>query len=208
MLPEGLFAILDENYSGSLSTAQIIEAFLDAEAIPFIVRNKAMSQKEYEDYIREIDEMKREMDFDFIVHNHLNLAQETQAMGIHLTAQSDPVSEARKLLGPNSLIGYSAHSIDEAMEAKSQGADYIFLGAIFETPKKDPNHPILGVEELAQACRRIEIPIYAIGGISSENLTTIKDCGAAGFGALRAIYENDEVEHNVSKLNFIWEDFE
>lgn len=205
-LPEGLFAILDENYSEGLLTSEIIESFLDSDAIPFIVRNKSLSREDYADYINEINFMKHEMDFEFIVHHDAQLALQTDAMGVHLTAQSQSVEAVRALFGHDRIIGYSAHSLEEALQAKRQGADYVFLGAIFETPKSDPNHPILGLEVLKQACRKIEIPVYAIGGVNAQNLAPVKDAGAAGFSALRAVYTNREIEHNISKLGFIWED--
>lgn len=205
-LPEGLFPILDENFAESLSTSQIIEAFLDAEATPFIVRNKEMSADEYRNYIFEIDEMKKEMEFDYIVHHDLNIFLKSNASGIHLTSMSTPVKDARKTVGKNKIIGYSAHSLEEARTARSDGADYIYLGAIFDTPKPHKDHPILGLNILKETCRKIEIPIYAIGGITSENLIQIRDAGAAGFSALRAVYCAGEVEHNISKLNFIWQD--
>ncbi len=146
------------------------------------------------------------MDFDFIVHHDVELALQTEALGVHLTAHSSSVESVRALLGRDRVIGYSAHSLEEALQAKRQGADYIFLGAIFETPKPDPSHPVLGLDVLKQVCKKIEIPVYAIGGVNTENLILIKDAGAAGFSALRAVYANREIEHNVSKLGFMWED--
>lgn len=206
IIPQGLLAILDENYSLGVPTQEIIESFLDAEAEPFIVRNKNLSKEAYGDYIDDINGMHQEMGFDFIVHQSVHLASVTEALGVHLTANGMPISEARDKLGAHKVIGYSAHSLEEALDAKRQGADYIFLGAIFDTPKDHANHPILGIDILAEACRKIEVPIYAIGGIHSENLIQIKDAGAAGFSALRAVYANQEIEHNISKLGFLWQD--
>ena len=205
MLPEGLFAILDPNYSEK-STALIIEELTDAEALPFIVRHKSLSLEEYTRFVHEIDELRDAIDFDYLIHDHATLALRSQALGVHLTANSMPVAQARALLGHKKLIGYSAHSLEEAIQAKLAGADYIFLGAIFKTPKPDSNHPILGIDVLSETCRKIEIPVYAIGGINESNLLPIKDAGAAGFSSLRALYNNDEIEHNASKLSFMWEE--
>ena len=208
MLPEGLFPILDENHSNSLSCHEIIEALMDSEAMPFIVRNKLMSKQDYQYYIEEIDALKNEMDFDYIIHHHVDLYESSNALGVHLTSQSPSVQDTRKKFGRECIIGYSAHSLEEAVHAKQNGADYIFLGAIFNTPKPNPDHPVLGLETLQKVCRKIEIPIYAVGGINSENLILIRDAGAAGFSGFRAIYANNEIEHNVSKLGFMWEDLE
>lgn len=205
-IPEGLFAILDPSYFGELSTAQVIEAFLDGEAVPFIARAKSLSPTDTKKWVHEIAELSELMDFDFIVHHHVDMAQKTDALGVHLTAQSLSVRETRQILGPEKIIGYSAHSVDEALRAIADGADTIFLGAIFPTPKENSNHPILGLNPLADLCQKTENPIYAIGGIDARQIPLVKSTGAHGFVALRAIYENGDVEHNISKLGYAWED--
>lgn len=202
-LPRGLFPILDQTVSG-LSMAKIVEAFVDAEVRPIIFRNRSIPVSDYRRYIQELDAFKEGMEFDYLIHHHLELVEESRAVGVHLTANSPPVNEARKRLGPESLIGYSAHSLSEARQAEIAGADYVILGAIFKTPKGHAGHPLLGLDGLREVCSKIEIPIYAIGGITTENLLQIRQAGAAGFCALRAVYKNDELEHNVTKLNMMW----
>lgn len=199
----GLFPILDENHSQGLTAAEIIESFLENDVSTFILRNKEMTENNFRKYVQEITLMKNEMDFDFIIHSHVDLVKEFDAGGVHLTAKSMSIAEARKLLGPHKMIGYSAHSIEEVSKAKTEGANYVFLGAIFETPKKHANHPILGLEILREACQ-LGISVYAIGGIDAKNLTAIKKTGAQGFSTLRALYANGDVEHNISKLKILW----
>lgn len=201
----GLFPILDETYSQGLTAAEIIESFLENDVSTFILRNKEMDEHDFRKYVQEITLMKNEMDFDFIIHSHVELVKEFDATGVHLTSKSMSISDARKILGSHKIIGYSAHSIEEVKTAKAQGANYVFLGAIFETPKKHANHPILGLETLREACQ-LGIPVYAIGGITTENLTAIKKTGAQGFSILRALYALQDVEHNVSKLKILWGD--
>lgn len=203
MLPEGLFPILDENHTKEMYVSEIIESFLDVDVNLFLVRNKMISKDDYKKYLREVNLMRQEMDFNIVVHQHLDLAMEIDAAGVHLTTQSITIQEARKKLGQKKIIGYSAHSLEEVADAKRQGADYCFLGAIFDTPKEHQGHPVIGLKTLELACQ-IEIPIYAIGGITEDNLIEVKKAGARGFSGFRAIYKNDDVEHNASKLNMIW----
>ncbi len=206
-LPEGHFAILAPEHFGRLSTAQVIEAFLDAESIPFIARDKSKSLTNYTQWIAEIDELKNVMAFDYIIHHHIELVKNSSACGVHLTAQSLPVAKARELLGPEMVIGYSAHSVPEAITAKQNGADYVFLGSIFATKKTQTGHPLLGLEALREASKKLDIPVYAIGGVEEANILTVRETGVAGFAALAAIYKDGEIEHNISKLNFMWHDF-
>ncbi len=208
VLPQGLFPILDENYAGELSTVEIIEAFLDAEAEPFIVRSKSMVKADYSEYIYAISLLKHEMDFEYIIHHHVDQVPLSGAAGIHLTAKSMSVDKARKELGPDRIVGYSAHSLDDALKAEDLGADYILLGSIFEPPREDPSLPVLGLEELKKTCKRVSLPVYAIGGINTGNLMLIKEAGAAGFATLRGVYENGTIDHNISMLKVLWEEMD
>ena len=180
--------------------------FLDAEAVPFIVRSKGLTKEAYQNLVASISELQDEMEFDFLIHHHWQLFADSGALGVHLTAQSDSVKTVREALGPEAVIGYSAHSAEEAIQAKRDGADYILLGSIFPTASHDDDHPVLGLAPLKEASRKCECPIYAIGGVNTGNLELIKNAGAAGFASLTAVYENGEIEHNVSKLMFLWED--
>jgi thiamine-phosphate diphosphorylase len=206
LLKSGLFPLLDLHRSASLSTARIIEAFLDADCDLFIVRQKDGGAVAFAQAVAEITELSRLMSFRFIVHHAIAVAAEHRAAGVHLTAQSVGIAQAREILGPAALIGYSAHSLEEALVAEKAGCDYIFLGAIYATPKPTPGHPLLGTEELARVCHALTIPVYAIGGINETNLKQILAAGAAGFSCLRALYEDDNIEHNAAKLGFLWED--
>ena len=207
MMPQGLLALYEPTLATNIKPIEIIESFLDAEAVPFIMRSTSFTKENYSRLIKEVDVMATQMEFDYLIHHHVDLLEQTKATGIHLTAASEPITEVRDKIGPDMIIGYSAHSFEEAVKAKQSGANYIILGSVYETPKKYDNHPIIGLETLKKACKRLEIPIYAVGGIDSSNLIEIRQAGAAGFCSLRAVYQNQEIEHNISKLMFIWEDF-
>jgi thiamine-phosphate pyrophosphorylase len=201
-LPQGFLPILDENHALGRTSFEIIEALLEVDISTFILRNKNKNVEEYQQYIKEISSIQDSMDFNFIIHHHAELAKDSNCLGVHLTANSMPITEARKLLGNKKLIGYSAHSIDEVVEAEQQGANYVILGAIHPTPKPGP-HPVLGIEKLIIACK-LGIPVYAVGGINATNIHIIKQSGARGFCALRSIYDGD-LEHNIMKMNLLWD---
>lgn len=205
-LKPGLLPILELVRREVMPVAQVIEAFLDADCDLFIVRQKDMSDENFAARLAEIGELSRLMSFRFIVHHAVAVAAETGAAGVHLTSQSTSITKARALLGHEAVIGYSAHGLEEAEQAQTDGANYILLGAIFDTPKPHPGHPILGLETLTHVCRSLKIPVYAIGGINETNIAAVKHAGAAGFSALRALYDGGNVEHNAAKLGFLWED--
>jgi thiamine-phosphate diphosphorylase len=113
--------------------------------------------------------------------------------------------ELRRHVGPQRWLGTSVHSFDEAWQAKNAGVDYVILGSIFHSPKTDQGHPLIGTHVLQQCTESLNIPVYAIGGITSKELPAVKLAGARGFCVLRALYEAPDIEHTVTKLQMLWE---
>lgn len=209
LLRTGLLPILDVTLAPpSEPLASVIEQFLEADHDLFIVRQPTFSKGKMARHVQTLAELAEFMDFQFIVHHHVELSNASGCIGVHLTARSPNLSEVRRKHDGNFLIGYSAHSLEEALQAQKDGADTIFLGAIYPTPKSDAKHPVLGPDTLHTICDQLEIPVYAIGGIDENNLGEIKKAGAYGFSCLRALYQDGQIEHQASKLGFIWEDAE
>lgn len=204
MLNRGYLPLIDPNATPNLDLWQWIHGILDAELNYFILRNR-LGEEQYKTHLNNIAALQQEMDFDFIIHHHLDLALSTSVMGVHLTQHSPSLRAARQALNSYQILGYSAHSHDEALRAEQEGANYLIVGAVFPTPKSAPNHPILGTKELKRICRAVKIPVFAIGGIKSENLIQIKDAEAFGFSALRAVFADSNIEHNIRKLNLMWD---
>jgi len=123
-------------------------------------------------------------DFLWIVNDDLEIACEIGADGVHVGKDDPPIEECRALLGPEKIIGYSSHALEEAVEAERRGADYVAFGAIFPTSTKGPGHPVQGLEKLKEVVRAVKIPIVAIGGI---NRNTIKDVLATGVASVAMI---------------------
>ena len=114
---------------------------------------------------------------------------EARSLGshFHTSARGPSIREARNELGKSKLIGYSAHSLEEAQRAKEEGADYIFFSPIFPTPSK-PNHPGVGLEALAHICQKLApLPVYALGGITPDKVQSCFQAGAYGVATLSGI---------------------
>lgn len=141
----------------------------------------------------EILKLKRDFDFTFIVNDDVELAVSLGADGVHLGRDDRPVSEVRALLGSKILIGYSAHSREEALAAERSGADYVALGAIYPTPFKGPDHPIQGLERLSETVRAVSIPVVAIGGIDRGNFSAVVKTGVAAVAMIRALVAADDI---------------
>lgn len=122
-----------------------------------------------------------------LINDRIDIALAVEADGVHLGAGSLPVAEARRLLGPQKLIGYSAHCLEELSSAESDGADFVTFSPIFHTPSKAAWGPPQGIERLRQACRASRLPVFALGGIQQEHLPEVLAAGAHGVAVISAI---------------------
>lgn len=120
----------------------------------------------------------------FIVNDHLDLAIQAGADGVHLGQDDLSLEAARAAWG--GLVGRSTHSLGQAVEAQAQGADYIGVGPLFATPTK-PGRPAVGLELLRQVARQVVIPWFAIGGVEASNLDSVLGTGATRVAVVRAV---------------------
>jgi thiamine-phosphate pyrophosphorylase len=140
-----------------------------------------------------------------LVNDRLDVACAVGAAGVHLGENSLPPSEARKLVNrggarANFLIGVSAHSLEGALQAEQAGADYLIFGPVYTTPSKASFGVPQGVQRLKEICKRLTIPVLAIGGITLENAGECVVAGAAGIAAIRLFQDAEDLEAVVRDL--------
>ena len=170
------------------------------------IREKDLSAKEVSSLTREaLAQTGRANRHDFatriLLNDRLDIALSERTAGVHLGEQSLPVREVRKWLDAqlnlaareNFLIGASCHSLEAALSAAQNGADYIFFGPVFATPSKQAFGAPQGLALLAEICRSVSIPVLAIGGITQENAAACLVAGAAGIAAIRLFQETSDL---------------
>ena len=121
-----------------------------------------------------------------IINDHVEVARVVQADGVHLGQEDLSIAEARALLGPHALIGKSTHSIEQALAAVAEGANYIGFGPIFPTPTK-PNYASVGIVQIGQVVSQARIPVVCIGGIDARNIEQVIRAGAQCVAVVRAV---------------------
>lgn len=136
----------------------------------------------------------------FLVNDDVDLAMAVEADGVHLGQDDLPLAVARDLLGTNRIIGISTHTPQEALEAQAGGADYIGFGPIFETGTKPTGRPPLGIKGIAMVRRQVTVPIYAIGGLTSERVAEAVRAGAHGVAIISAILASPDVRQATSEF--------
>jgi thiamine-phosphate pyrophosphorylase len=164
--------------------ARVLCATIDGGADVIQLRNKHAAPADLLAAAVQVGRYAREHGALLIVNDHLELAIEAGADGVHLGQDDLGVEAAHAAWG--GLVGRSTHSLDQAVEAQAQGADYIGVGPLFATPTK-PGLPSIGVELLRQVAQRIAIPWFAIGGIDAANLESVLGAGAPRVAVVRAV---------------------
>lgn len=154
-------------------------------------RNKLKDRAERFDEARELQRLCSGRGIPFIVNDDLVLAAELRADGVHLGQEDGTVAEARRVLGPDAIIGVSTHSVEEAVRAEADGADYIGFGAMYPTGSKDVQY-LPGPGSLAEVRKRVRIPLVAIGGINRDNAPAVIDAGADAVAVISAVLSNPE----------------
>ena len=123
----------------------------------------------------------------FVVNDRVDVAIASHADGVHLGQDDFPIPLARKLLGKEAIIGGSASSMEEARKCLSEGADYIGFGPVYPTTSKEDAGPVGGLDLLKQIVEALPLPIVAIGGIGTENISSVMKTGAHGIAVISAV---------------------
>jgi thiamine-phosphate pyrophosphorylase len=136
------------------------------------------------------------------VNDHADIALAAEADGVHLGQDDLPLTEARKIMGNDKIIGISTHSPEQALEAERNGADYIGFGPVFHTGTKDAGNP-KGIDVLREIRKEIGIPVVAIGGITLETLISVLEAGVDAVAVASAILRGDVEENAKSFMDII-----
>jgi thiamine-phosphate pyrophosphorylase len=128
----------------------------------------------------------------FILNDHPDLVEAVGADGIHVGQDGLPVAEARALAGEQVLVGKSTHSLEQAVAAELEGADYIGVGPIFATPTK-PDYVPVGPGLIARVRERVRVPQFCIGGVNEDTLGTVLDAGARRIVIVSALLQADDI---------------
>ncbi|HXV21462.1 MAG TPA: bifunctional hydroxymethylpyrimidine kinase/phosphomethylpyrimidine kinase [Desulfuromonadales bacterium] len=188
MTINGLYLITDSDSDGRL--AERVAAALRGGARVVQYRDKYRPAEQQVVVARELGRLCRQAGAVFLVNDSPQLALLSEADGVHLGQGDGSIGEARSILGPGRIIGVSTRTVDQALAAQSQGADYIGLGAIYPTGSKN-NAELVGLERLRQVRQAVTLPIVAIGGIDRDNAGAAIDAGAEAVAVISAVMGAD-----------------
>ncbi|MFH2007821.1 MAG: thiamine phosphate synthase [bacterium] len=163
-------------------------AELPAGLVGVQLREKDLGARDLCDLAREVLTVTRRAGAPLLINDRLDVALAVRADGVHLAGHSLPPREARELLGPERLLGASAHSLAEARAAQEAGCDFATFGPVFATPSKARYGPPVGLEPLREACAELAtFPLLALGGVELANASSCRAAGARGVAVIRAV---------------------
>ena len=151
---------------------------------------------------QKIQDYTRQHHITLIINDQIDLAMAVGADGVHLGQDDLPISIARTLLGSKKIIGVSTHTLDEARQAQSDGANYIGFGPIFRTETKAASLCPVGVEAIRKIKQEVSLPLYAIGGVTTRHLVSIRLAGADGVAVISGVA--GAVGRNITKWLSCW----
>jgi len=170
-----LYAIIDLDYVSAENAPAILEKLIAGEIDIVQLRGKNRSLDELSALAEKLLTMSTNIPL--IANDHAEIAQRVEVQGVHVGQDDATIEKVRAQIKRPIVVGKSTHSIEQAVAAESEGADYIGFGPIFSTPTK-PDYSPIGLAQIREVHERVSIPIFCIGGIKSENLTQVIAAGA------------------------------
>jgi thiamine-phosphate pyrophosphorylase len=196
-----LYIITDEAIAGGLTHAEIARRAIAGGADVIQLRDKACGCRELYRIGRAIRTITMKTGTLFIVNDRLDVALACGADGVHLGQDDIRVGVARQIAPPGFIIGISVGTVDEAIRAEQEGADYIALSPVFSTASKNDAGPGRGLIVLREIRRSVSVPVIAIGGITMDNVREVITAGANGVAVISVVVGSKNITAAAQELS-------
>ena len=163
------------------------------------LREKDKSTREYMDLAEKVHTLTKKYNVPLIIDDRVDVALAIDAEGVHVGQSDMPVSIARKLMGDDKIVGATTKTVEQAVEAYAQGADYLGVGAIYPTTTKVKT-VLTSTETLGNICSAVPIPVNAIGGLNKDNIDVLEGIPIAGICVVSAIMKADDPKQATTEL--------
>jgi len=189
----GLYIILDPSVCPARPLVEVLTAAAEAGASLFQYRNKTASMKDAYVEALALRQAAAKAGVLFIINDRCDLALAVDADGVHLGQGDLPLDLAKKVMGPDKLIGISTHNPDQVREATAGKPDYLGFGPIFKPGSKQGHDPVVGLEGLRAMRSLTSLPVFAIGGIQIDQAGEVMRAGANGVAIISAILKAPDI---------------
>lgn len=194
-----LYAVTDRHWLGGKTLCEQVKEALDGGVTFLQLREKELCEEEFLAQALQIKELCREYGVPFVINDNADIALKAGADGIHVGQSDMNCHEVRARLGSGKIIGVSAHTVEEAVFAEQNGADYLGVGAMFNTDSKADARSV-AYETLKEICNAVSIPVIAIGGIGKNNVETLTGSGICGIAVISAVFAQADIKSAAAEL--------
>ena len=188
-----LYAVTDRAWTGKQSLYEQVECALKGGVTCVQLREKELNDEDFLQEAFRLSALCKKYNVPFLINDNIEIAVKCNANGVHVGQEDMTAKEVRKILGENKIIGVSVHSVEEALEAVENGADYLGVGAMFSTSTKT-DVDVLPTDTLKAICHAVSIPVVAIGGINKANISQLSRTGVDGVALVSAIFGAEDIE--------------
>ncbi|MDU2490685.1 MAG: thiamine phosphate synthase [Clostridium celatum] len=199
-----LYLVTDSDILKGRDFYNCIEEALKGGVTMLQLREKNATGREFLEKAVKLRSLTKKYNVKFIINDRVDIAMLCDADGVHVGQSDIAADKVRRLIGKNKIIGVSARTVEEAMKAKENGADYLGVGAMFTTTTKLDAKSVT-INKLSEIKKEVNLPIVAIGGITLDNINKLKQCNIDGYAVVSAILKADDIrlecEKWVSKIN-------
>lgn len=199
-----LYAVTDRTWLGGETLIEQVEETLKGGATFIQLREKDLA---FEDFVKEAKAIKKLTDayqVPFVINDNVEVALAVDADGVHVGQDDMDAGELRKRIGKK-IIGVSADTVELALKAEADGADYIGVGAVYSTATKT-DADVVDFETIAEICQSVAIPVVAIGGLNETNILALKGTGVDGVALVSAIFAKEDIVKATRELKQLSEE--
>ena len=201
-----LYAVTDRTWLKGRTLADCVRESISGGATMIQLREKSLSYEAFKSQALEIQALCREYHIPFIINDNVNLAVDVNSDGVHVGQEDMSASNVREIIGAGKILGVSVRTVEEAVTAERNGADYLGAGAVFHTGSKSDAVDITH-ETLREICESVKIPVVAIGGINSGNIHLLSGSGIEGVAVISAIFAADDIRGAAGNLRALSEQY-
>jgi thiamine-phosphate pyrophosphorylase len=194
-----IYPITDTRLSG-LTHAEQVERLAEGGATLVQLRDKTASPRDFYDAALLAMEVARRLQVQIVINDRVDIAIAVGADGVHLGQQDLPPERARRLMGDHRIIGYSTHSLEQALGADSAPVDYVAIGPVFQTGTKENPDPVVGLDGVREVRARVSKPLVAIGGITAGRARQVIEAGATSLAIISDLYSTDSIARRFREL--------
>ena len=194
-----LYAVTDPAYGDEVSFLAKIEEALQGGVTLLQLREKESPKEVFLEKALKVLELARRYRIPLLINDRVDIALQCNADGVHVGQSDTKASEARRLLGPEKILGVTAKTVDQAKKAYLAGADYIGSGAVYQSSTKQ-DAGLISKKELTAICHCVPIPVTAIGGITAENIEGLKGTGVKGAAVISGLFAQTDIRKTAHTL--------